>query len=99
MSRYPSHMGHVILPIGDGWYVPDYQDLSEGPLTIVTAKRLIEARESHGEPRRDVSEVTWDTSIVYTTGGRRGVNVGEAAAVLGIDKGSPVRVTLKRLDE
>ncbi len=91
-------MGHAILPIGEGWYVPDYQDPSEGPVGLTQAKRLIEDRESHGEPRRDVSEVTWDTTIVHTTGGRSGVNVGEAAAVLGIDKGAPVRITMRRLD-
>lgn len=98
MSRYPSHMGHAILPIGDGWYVPDYQDPSEGPLGLTQAKRLIEARESDGEPRRRLEAVTWDTSIVETAKDRRGVNMGEATAVLGLDRGDKVRVTLRRLE-
>ncbi len=98
MSRYPSHKGHTILPLDGGWYVPDYQDPSEGPLSIVAAKRLIDPRESDGEPRRDAEEVTWDTSIVSGSGPALVVHVAQAADVIGAVRGDRVRVTMRRLE-
>ena len=99
MSRYPSHKGHVILPLGDGWTVPDYMDPSEEPVTVQVAKWMIDQRESDGEPPRDAEEVTWDTTIVQTAKDRRGVNVGQAADVIGAARGDRVRITLRRLEE
>lgn len=96
MGRYASHKGHVILPIGDGWYVPDFQDPTEGPLTVQAAKRLIDSREAAGEPPRELSEVTWDAAIVGTTGQGIGINVGQAASAIGLGRGDPVRVTLRK---
>lgn len=96
MGRFPSHKGHVILPVGEGWYVPDFQDPSEGPVTVQAAKRLIDSREAAGEPPREPSEVAWDAAIVGTTGQGIGINVGQAAAVIKAGRGDTVRVILKK---
>lgn len=99
MGRYPSHKGHVILPLDGGWYVPDYMEPTEEPVTVRVAKWMIDQRESDGEPRRDVSEVTWDTSIVSGSGPALVVHVAQAADVIGAVRGDRVRITMRRIEE
>lgn len=99
MGRYASHKGHVILPLGDGWTVPDYMDPSEEPVAVKTAKSIIDAKEREGIPPRELSEVVFDANIVGTTGPGIGINVGQAATALGLGKGDRVRVIMRRLDE
>lgn len=98
MGRYASHKGHVILPLGDGWTVPDYMDPSDEPVTVQTAKWIIDQRERDGEPPRELASVTFDAPIVGTSGSGIGINVGQAASALGVGRGDRVRVTMRRLE-
>lgn len=98
MGHYASHNGHVILPLGDGWTVPDYMDPSEKPVTVQMAKHIIKLNEYEGTPLRDLSEVTFDAPIVGTSGPGIGINVGQAASVLGVRRGDRVRITMRRLE-
>lgn len=98
MGRYASHKGHVILPLGDGWTVPDYMEPDEEPVTVQTAKYIIDQRERDGEPPRELMSVTFDAPIVGTSGPGIGINVGQAASALGVGRGDRVRVTMRRLE-
>lgn len=99
MGRYASHKGHVILPLGDGWTVPDYMNpILDRPVTIPAAKKLIDDREEDGLPPWDIESVTFDATIVGTTGKGIGINVGQAASAIKVGRGDRVRVTMERLE-
>ena len=98
MGRYASHKGHVILPLGDGWTVPDYMYPYEEPVTVQMAKWIIDQREKDEEPTRELKSVTFDAPIVGTSGPGIGINVGQAASALGVERGDRVRITMRRLE-
>lgn len=99
MSRYTSHRGHLILPLGGGFTVPDYMGPEDPPLGPTEARRLIDRREAEGDPGRRAEAVTLDGAVIYVTNTRKGVSLGEALSYLGLDRGDPVRVTLRRPPE
>lgn len=98
MGRYASHKGHVILPLGDGWTVPDFMDPSEPPVSVVMAKHIIDLREHEGTEPREPASVTFDAPIVATSGPGIGINVGQAASALHVGRGDRVRVTMRRIE-
>lgn len=99
MGRYASHKGHVILPLGDGWTVPDFMDPTEPPVSVTIAKYIIDQREFEGEEPRELTSVTFDAPIVGTSGPGIGINVGQAASALGVGRGDRVRITMRRIEE
>lgn len=99
MTRYPYHRGHVILPRGEGWHVPDFMPEDAGPVGILQARRLIDEKEDAGEPVLSPSSVTWDTTMgVQGSHGHLTIHCGQAAGPAGLSRGDRVRVTIRRLD-
>ena len=99
MGRFPSHKGHLILPRDGGWYVPDYMDVDDLPVSLVAAKRLVDRCEASGESRREPSEVAWDAPIVSGSAPGYVIYVAQAASVIGVGRGDEVRVSMGRKDD
>ncbi len=98
MPRSPYHRGHVILRRGDGWHVPDYMPEDSPPVGLTQARRLIDAAEESGAPPLRPDSVTWDARISSSTSHNLAVHATEAAPVIGVGRGDPVRVTIRRLE-
>lgn len=99
MTRYPSRAGHVILPRGEGWHVPDFMPEGAEPVTIAAAKEIIDRAVESGQAPLEPSSVTWDTTL--TAQGSHGhvvVHCAQAAPPAGLSRGDRVRVTIRRIE-
>lgn len=98
MGRFLSHRGHVLLPVGEGYVVPDYMHPDELPVGPVQAKKLIDEKEKAGAPVLSPRSVTWDAPISAVSPVALAVFVGQAASTIGAGRGETVRVTLEKLE-
>ena len=90
------HAGYVLLPLGGGLVCPSLGITDPMPETAI--RREINRRIGSGESVQSPESVTWDSSIVSGSGSAAVVHVGAAAAVIGLGRHEPVRITITRIN-
>lgn len=77
--------------------MPDYMPEDADGIGLTQAKRLIDEKEDAGEPVLSPSSVTWDTNMGTQGGhGHLTIHCGQAGPAAGLERGDPVRVTIRR---